>query len=67
MELALIVGIGAFIILGVMFALLWLSSRREERNDSVTQEIIIKANTGTVNIEPVTQEVDYGPSVEHHS
>ncbi len=56
MELALIVGIGAFIILGVMFALLWASSRRDERNDAVTQEIIIKANTGTVNVVQTTQE-----------
>jgi hypothetical protein len=34
MELALIVGIGAFIILGVMFALLWASSRRDEAEDN---------------------------------
>ena len=48
MGLALFIGIGAFVILGIMFALLWLSSRREEREDVVTQEIIIKANTGPV-------------------
>lgn len=53
MELALIVGIGAFIILGIMFALLWASTKRE---DSITQEIIIKANTGTVNVVQATQE-----------
>lgn len=57
MELALIVGIGAFIILGIMFALLWASTKREEREDSITQEIIIiKANTGTVNVVQATQE-----------
>lgn len=58
MELALIVGIGAFIILGVMFALLWASSRREERDDAVTQEIIIKANTSPVVVQApvITQE-----------
>lgn len=56
MELALIVGIGAFIILGIMFALLWASTKREEREDSITQEIIIKANTGTVNVVQTTQE-----------
>lgn len=43
MELALIVGIGAFIILGIMFALLWASTKREEREDSITQEIIVQA------------------------
>lgn len=52
MELALIVGIMAFIILGVMFALLWASSKRDEREDVVTQEIIVKANTSPV----ITQE-----------
>lgn len=58
MELALIVGIGAFIILGVMFALLWASSRREERDDAVTQEIIIKTNTSPVVVQApvITQE-----------
>ena len=58
MELALIVGIAAFIILGIMFALLWLSSRQDEREDSVTQEIIIKANTGSVSVQApvITQE-----------
>ena len=48
MELALIVGIGAFVILGIMFALLWESSRADERNDPITQELILKAITGTV-------------------
>jgi hypothetical protein len=57
MELALIVGIGAFIILGVMFALLWASSRRDEAEDIVTQEIIVKANTASVVVQiPPTQE-----------
>lgn len=62
MELALIVGIAAFIILGVMFALLWASSKRDEREDAVTQEIIIKANTATapiiVQAPVITQEED---------
>lgn len=49
-------GIGAFIILGIMFALLWASTKREEREDSITQKIIIKANTGTVNVVQATQE-----------
>jgi len=48
MELAVILGIGAFVILGIMFALLWLSGKQEERRDPITQEIIIKANTGPV-------------------
>lgn len=60
MELALIVGIGAFIILGIMFALLWASSKRDEEEDTVTQEIIIKANTQTgpisVHAPVITQE-----------
>lgn len=60
MLLPLLVGIGAFIILGVMFALLWASTRRDERDDAVTQEIIIKANTATapiiVQAPVVTQE-----------
>jgi hypothetical protein len=47
MELAVLLGIGAFIILGIMVALLSLSSRRET-SDPVTQEIIVKANTGPV-------------------
>ena len=60
MELALAISIGAFIILGVMFALLWLSSRRDEREDAVTQEIIVKANTGPIVIQApvITQEED---------
>ena len=61
MELALAISIGAFIILGIMFALLWASERREEREDSVTQEIIVKATTGPIVIQaPVitTQEED---------
>ncbi|UDL16313.1 membrane protein [Microbacterium phage Zooman] len=58
MELALIVGIGAFIILGAMFALLWASSRRDEAEDIVTQEIIVKANTATVVVQPTQEEED---------
>lgn len=55
--LPILVGIGAFIILGCMFALLWLSSKRDEENDPVTQEIIVKANTGPVTVTaPITQE-----------
>lgn len=50
MDLAVIIGIGAFIILGIMVVLLWLSSRHEG-DDSITQEIIIKANTGVIDIQ----------------
>ncbi len=49
---------GAFVILGIMMALLRVSSRRDE-NDPVTQEIIVRANSTTGNITvhaPVTQE-----------
>lgn len=58
MELALIVGIMAFIILGVMFALLRASSKRDEAQDVVTQEIIVKANTSPVIVQApvITQE-----------
>ncbi len=58
MELAIIIGVGAFVILAIMFTLLWASSRSDERNDPVTQEIIIKANTGpvTVHAPVITQE-----------
>ena len=56
MELAIIVGIWVFIFQRIMFALLWASTKREEREDSITQEIIIKANTGTVNVVQATQE-----------
>ncbi len=58
MDMSLIVGIGAFIILGMMFALLWLSGRHDEELDTITQEIIIKANTGPVivNAPVVAQE-----------
>jgi hypothetical protein len=58
--LAILIGIGAFIILVAMLALLWLSSRQEEQEDAVTQEIIIKANTGPIHVHDpvivVTQE-----------
>lgn len=50
MELPIILGIGAFVILLIMLALLWMSSRREEKEDAVTQEIIVKANTGPVHV-----------------
>lgn len=58
MELALIVGIMAFVILGFMFALLWASTKRDWREDAVTQEIIVKANTSPVVVQApvVTQE-----------
>lgn len=57
MELALIVGIGAFVILGIMFALLRASSKRDEAQDVVTQEIIVKANTSPVIVQaPVITE-----------
>ncbi len=51
MVIPILVGIGAFVILAVMFALLWLSSREDEQRDSVTQEIIIKANTAPVKVQ----------------
>lgn len=55
--LPLAIGIAAFVILLIMLALLWESSREEEQNDPVTQEIIIKANTGPVVVNaPITQE-----------
>lgn len=50
-ELPLIVGIGAFIILGIMFALLWVSTKRDEEKDTVTREVIIKAQTGTISVQ----------------
>lgn len=58
MDLAIIIGIGAFVILGIMFALLRVASDRDEREDTITQEIIVKANTGpvTVHVENNTQE-----------
>ena len=58
MELALIVGIGAFVILGIMFVLFWASSKRDEAQDVVTQEIIVKANTSPVIVQApvITQE-----------
>jgi len=56
MDLAVAIGLGAFVILGVMFALLWASGRQDERMDVITQEIIIKANTAPVTAPPVTQE-----------
>lgn len=51
MELPLIIGIAAFIVLGIMFALLWASTVHDERNDDVTREIIIKANTGSIRVQ----------------
>lgn len=62
MDLAVLLGICAFVILGIMFVLLWLSSRKETK-DPITQEIIVKANTGPVHVHgpvivtpPPTQE-----------
>lgn len=61
MALAVGLGIGAFVILGIMIALLWASARHDELADTVTQEIIIKANTGPVVVNaPVdTQEEEH--------
>lgn len=57
MLLAIFVGSGAFLVLAAMTALLWLADREAERNDSVTQEIIIKANTAPVTVNaPATQK-----------
>jgi len=56
MDLAVVLGLCAFIILGIMIVLLWLSSRKET-SDPITQEIIVKANTGPVVVNaPITQE-----------
>ncbi|UVG35082.1 membrane protein [Microbacterium phage Cece] len=57
MELAIFVGLGAFVLIGVMIALLALSSRGES-DDPVTQEIIVRASTGPVIVNaPVKVEV----------
>lgn len=50
MDLAILIGIGAFVILGIMFALLWESGMRDEQEDVITQEVIIKANTGNIDV-----------------
>ena len=50
MELPVLIGIGAFIILGIMFALLWASSKEDEKSDAVTREIIIRAQTGEIHV-----------------
>lgn len=50
MELPIIIGVAAFVILAIMFILLRVSDKRAERRDPVTQEIIIKANAGDVNV-----------------
>jgi len=59
MDLAIILGLAAFLTLGVMVALLWLSSRKET-SDPVTQEIIVRAQTGPIivnaAVEITTQE-----------
>jgi hypothetical protein len=62
MALPILVGVGAFVILAIMLALLWTSARSDEKTDAVTQEIIIKANTGPVIVHaPVdtTQEEEH--------
>lgn len=51
MELPLIIGIAAFIVLGIMFVLLWASSARDEKEDEVTREVIIKAHTGSIRVQ----------------
>ena len=51
MELPILIGIGAFIILGIMFALLWASTKRDDANDPITREVIIRAETGTISIQ----------------
>lgn len=50
MDLPVIIGIAAFIILGIMFALLRASSTRDEAEDAVTREIIIRAATGSIEV-----------------
>lgn len=49
-TLAVFVAIGAFIILGIMFALLGASGRKDARLDPITQQIIIRASTGPVEV-----------------
>lgn len=58
MSLAILIGLGAFITLGVMFALLWASGKREEREDTITQDMIARVTTGMikVHIKKQTQE-----------
>ena len=48
MGVELLVGLSAFVILGIMFALLHVSSRRAELDDPITEEIIIRAETGPI-------------------
>ena len=61
MDLAILIGIGAFVILGIMFALLWASSKEDEESDAVTREVIIRAQTGEIHVnaklgEPTQEE-----------
>ncbi len=57
MDLPVIIGLIAFIVLAVMLVMLWASGRHDDATDIVTQEIIVKANTGPVTIAaPITQE-----------
>lgn len=65
MDLPVLIGIAAFIILGIMFALLRASSSRDEAEDAVTREIIIRAATGSIEVhaeltdpEPTQEEED---------
>ena len=48
--LAVFVAVGAFIILGIMFALLGVSGREDAKLDPITQQIIIRASTGPVEV-----------------
>lgn len=56
MDLAILIGIGAFIVLGIMFALLWASTKHDEAGDDVTREIIIRAETGNIDVQASISE-----------
>ena len=55
MGLELIIGIGAFVVLGIMLAMLHLSSVRDEAHDPITEEVIIRAETGPVQTQEETR------------
>lgn len=54
MGLELIIGVGAFVILGIMFLMLHESSIYDEIHDPITEEIITRAETNPVPVQ--TQE-----------
>ncbi|UDL15829.1 membrane protein [Microbacterium phage Pumpernickel] len=48
MELPIILGLGAFLLLLGIAALLAMSTRREIKNDPITESVIIRATTETI-------------------